>query len=105
MARVAISKEARDYISRKKRPNVIVYRDLFQAGKARGLLFIPKVTVTSGREPGGQFAVQNQGGIPVWVEKGLLNHMSDGDLLLIGMHRGLIKSLKIEIVSERLESA
>jgi hypothetical protein len=104
VASVAISKEARDHISRKKRPNIIVYQDVFRAGK-RGLLFIPKVALTSGREPGSQFAVQNQGGIPVWVEKGLLNSLPEGDLLLIGMQRGLIKSLKIELVSERLERA
>lgn len=105
MVIITISPEAKNRISRKARPNVIIYCDVFSSRKGSGPTFIPKVTVTYGREPGGQFVVENHGGIPVWIDRGLLSQISPDESLSIGLNRGLIKTLKIDLVSQQVERA
>ena len=103
MVSITISPEARKRIWRKARPNVIVYCDVFSSRQGAGPAFIPKVIVTYGREPGGQFVVENHDGIPVWIDRWLLSQISPDESLLIGLDRGLIKTLKIELVSQQIE--
>lgn len=106
MVSVTISDEAKRRISRKVGPNVIIYCDVFgPPRKGAGPAFIPKITVAYSREPGGQFVVENHGGIPVWIDRWLLSQVSPDELLSIGLNKGLIKTLKVELVSQRVESA
>lgn len=93
-------------ISRKARPNVIIYCDVFGSSRrGAGPTFIPKVRVTDGREPGQQFVVENHDGIPVWIDRWLTSQMSPGDSLSIELERGIIKMLKVELASRQLKTA
>lgn len=105
MVSIKISPEARNRISRKARPNVIIYCDVFSSRKGSGPTFIPKVIVTYGRKPGAQFVVENHSGIPFWIDRWLLSQISPDESLSIGLNRGLIKTLRIELVSQQVERA
>lgn len=106
MVSLTISREAMGRISRKARPNVIIYCDVFgSSGRGAGPTFILKIRVTDGREPGQQFVVENHDGIPVWIDRWLISQMSPGDSLSIGLERGLVKMLKVELVSQQLKTA
>lgn len=105
MVGITISREARKRISRKARPNVIVYCDAFSSSKGAGPAFIPKVIVTYGREPGGQFIVENHDGMPVWIDRWFLTQISADESFLIDLNRGLIKTMKIELVSQPIKRA
>ncbi len=101
MAHTTISPDAARYLLRKmKRPNVVVYRDVFWT--RRGDLFIPRVRASDGREPGRRFEESSHSGVTVWVEKDFLAQLSPDEAILIGLNRGLIKSLGVEVVSERI---
>lgn len=105
MVSITISPEAKNSILRKARPNIIIYCDVFSSRKGSGPAFIPKVIVAYGREPGGQFVVENHGGMPVWIDRWLLSQISPDESFSIGLNRGLIKTLKIELVSQQVERA
>lgn len=100
MVHIAISPDATRYLLRKaKRPNVVIYRDVFSA--TRGFLYIPRVRAAR-REPSGHFEPSSHTGITVWVEKEFLRQLSPGESIYISLDRGLIKSLKVEMDSERI---
>lgn len=99
MAKIAISRNAAEYILSKRmaRPNIIVYRDIiFAAASAPGaFIFSPKV-ILKDKEPNEMFDVLgNDYRIPIWVERGLLNSMQDGSFV-VTLKVGWIKRLKIE---------
>ncbi|NWG37474.1 hypothetical protein [Nitrososphaera sp.] len=103
MVRITVSPDAARYLIRKmKRPNVIVYRDIFRA--KRGSVFILRVRAADGREPGGQFEASDHAGVTVWVESEFLRRLAPGEGISIGLDRGLIKSLKVEMASERISA-
>ena len=108
MARAVISKAAADYILNKKRlrrPNIIIYRDMIGSSyRAPGaFLFIPKVKVIDGKEPNELFTVvDNASGIPVWIERGLLNSTPPNDSFMVYVERGLFKRLKVETSSKQV---
>ena len=73
--------------------------------QGRRTRFYTKVIVTYGREPAGQFVVENHDGIPMWIDKWLLSQISPDESFLMDLNRGLIKTPKIEIVSQQIERA
>jgi hypothetical protein len=108
VARTVVSQAALDHILNKKRlrrPNIIIYRDIVGANyRAPGaFLFIPKVKVIDGQEPNELFTVfDNASGIPVWIERGLLNSTSPNDSFIVDVERGLFKRLKVEMSSKQV---
>jgi hypothetical protein len=90
-------------ISRKARPNVVIHCDVFGTGRrgAGPASFIPRVRIAYGKEPGGRFIVENHNGIPVWIDGWLLSQVSPDESFSIGLNRGLIKTLKVELVSSQ----
>lgn len=103
MAHIAVSADAARYLIRKmRRPNVVVYRDVFWT--RRGTVFIPKIRASDGKEPGRHFEDSTHTGVTVWVEKEFLRHLSPDESILIDLDKGLIKSLKVEIASERISA-
>lgn len=110
MDRAVVSQAATDYILKKKRlkrPNIIIYRDILgNTYRAPGaFVFIPKVKVTDEKEPNELFViVDNASGIPVWVERGLLNSTPPNDSFMVDLERGLFKRLKVDISSNEAGS-
>lgn len=100
MARISISHDAIRYLLKKsKRPNVVIYRDVFST--RHGPVYIPCARTTS-IEPMGRFDPSNHAGITVWIERDFLGQLSPDESIGIGLNRGLVKSLSVEVASERL---
>lgn len=103
MVQITVSPDAAKYLIRKmKRPNVIVYRDIFHT--KRGSVFILRARTANDRRPGRQFDESDHAGVTVWVESEFLRQLQPGEGISIGLERGLIKSLKVEMTSERLSA-
>lgn len=101
MVRTVVAPGAVRYVQDRRKAGIIVYRDLLNRSSSSPH-FIPKVKAAD-REPAGPFvpADGNDSGVPVWIERALLEQLEGHESLHISVDRGLIKRLKVELGSEQ----
>lgn len=101
MVRTVVAPGAVRYVQDRRKAGIVVYRDLLSRSNSSSH-FIPKVKAAE-REPAGAFvpAEGNDSGVPVWIERALLEQLEGHESLHISVDRGLIKRLKVELGSEQ----
>jgi hypothetical protein len=107
---IIISQEAIHFLHHEQRKGdakIVIHRDdpSINCCNVRPSTFIISLDVRYGEKPNESFFAicDNNYGIPVWIEKGLLKYL-ENKAVFISLKKGLFKRLQIEIRSEVLQS-